>query len=88
MQLLDLAPEIQQRLANLKDPGAIWHFGYRPMGDLARLPFEQQRVQFAAMVAEFESRRHTRAAGRVVQFSDIRHDVQQKRSRGPGPRLG
>lgn len=88
MQLLDLAPEIQQCLAKLKDTGAIWHFGYRPMGDLARLPFEQQRVQFAAMVAEFESRRHTRAAGRVVPFSDIGHDVQQKRSRGPGPRLG
>jgi DNA invertase Pin-like site-specific DNA recombinase len=89
MLLLDLAPEIQQHLAALKTSGAIWHFGYRPMGNIARLSFEEQRAKFSAMVTQYESRRQ-RANSRqgIVSFSEIADAVQPKRRKGVGPSIG
>lgn len=89
MLLLDLAPEIQQHLASLTTPGAIWHFGYRPMGNIARLSFEEQRVQFSAMVAQYESRQQ-RANSRqgIVSLREFGNEVQPKRRKGVGPSIG
>jgi len=56
MRLLDLAPEIQSYLASLKTAGAVWHFGYKPMGAIASLSFEEQRVNFAKMVAQYSAK--------------------------------
>jgi hypothetical protein len=55
MRLLTLAPEIQAYLTKLETRHAIWRFGYRPMGTLAQLPIEEQRVKFASMVADFDA---------------------------------
>lgn len=54
MKLVDLAPDIQEHLASLKSSSAIWHFGYKPMGKLAGLPFDKQRALFGQMRAEYE----------------------------------
>jgi len=54
MKLVKLAPDIQEHLAELNSPSAIWHFGYKPMGKLAGLPFDQQQAVFAQMRADFE----------------------------------
>ncbi len=63
MKLVELAPDIQAHLAALKSASAIWHFGYKPMGKLAALPFDQQRAEFLQMREAFErveQRNHTR----------------------------
>ena len=57
MKLLDLAPEIQRALAAMRNPGEVWHFGYRPMERLGQLPVGEQLAKFSAMVAEYESLR-------------------------------
>jgi len=63
MKLVELAPDIQAHLASLKSASAVWHFGYKPVGRLATLPFNQQRAAFAQMRADFEQqeqRNHAR----------------------------
>jgi DNA invertase Pin-like site-specific DNA recombinase len=55
LKLVELDPGIQAYIASLKSAGAIWHFGYMPMGKLAELPFEQQRAAFGKMRTEYES---------------------------------
>jgi DNA invertase Pin-like site-specific DNA recombinase len=55
LKLIELDPGIQTYLARLKSTNAIWYFGYRPMGKLAGLPFEQQRAAFAKMRGDFEA---------------------------------
>jgi DNA invertase Pin-like site-specific DNA recombinase len=54
LKLIELDPGIQAYLASLKSAGAIWHFGYMPMGKLAELPFGQQRAVFGKMRADYE----------------------------------
>jgi len=54
LKLIELAPDIQAYLASLKSASAVWHFGYKPVGNLAKLPFDEQRAAFAKMRADFE----------------------------------
>ena len=57
MQLLNLSPDIQRILASMKTNSEVWHFGYRPMGELARLPFAEQHAKFSAMMRKYDARR-------------------------------
>jgi hypothetical protein len=46
LKLLNLAPEIQDYLRELKDPDAVRHFSLRKMRRLTELQPEKQTVQF------------------------------------------
>lgn len=56
MKLLDLDPDIQRALGSMNTASAVWYFGYRPMGKLARLTFAEQRNQFGSMLAEYNGK--------------------------------
>ena len=62
MKLIELAPDIQAYLASLTTANAVWHFGYKPIGKLAELPFNQQRAAFAKLRAEYEQQQQTNRA--------------------------
>ena len=66
MRLVELAPDIQAYLASLTSPNAVWHFGYKPVGQLAHLPFEEQRTAFAKMRADYEALERRRNLGKKV----------------------
>lgn len=53
LKLLDLAPDIQTKLASMKLANEVLFFGYKPMGKLAALKFADQRRAFGSMQDEF-----------------------------------
>lgn len=53
LKLLNLAPEIQDHLRELKDPDAVRHFSLRKMRRLAEQPIETQTAQFKKLRLNF-----------------------------------
>jgi DNA invertase Pin-like site-specific DNA recombinase len=56
LKLVELAPEIQDYLASLRTPSALWHFNIRTLGNLSNLPVDKQRLGFAKIRAMFDTR--------------------------------
>jgi hypothetical protein len=63
LKMVELAPDIQAYLASLTTANAVWHFGYRPLGALAQLPFDEQKARFAKLRMDYEALQ-VRRAGR------------------------
>lgn len=57
MKLLNLAPEIQEFLAQQKTPSALWYFNIKTLGAIADLAFDKQRIEFGRIAARYEKRR-------------------------------
>jgi DNA invertase Pin-like site-specific DNA recombinase len=53
LKLLNLAPEIQEYLRELKDPDAVRHFSLRKMRRLSELPLDNQTTQFKRLRQSF-----------------------------------
>lgn len=56
LRLAELAPEIQDYLAVLKTPSALWHFNIKVLGNLADRPTEKQHEIFAKIRTRFDAR--------------------------------
>lgn len=56
LKLMQLAPEIQEYLATLRTPSALWYFNIKALGKMADFPLEKQRVEFAKLSARFDER--------------------------------
>lgn len=56
LKLMQLAPEIQEYLAALRTPSALWYFNIKALGRMADFPLEKQRVEFAKLSARFDER--------------------------------
>jgi hypothetical protein len=56
LKLVGLAPNIQDYLASLKSPSALWHFNIKVLGNLAELPKAKQYEIFAKICARFNAR--------------------------------
>ena len=70
LKLVELAPEIQDYLAALKTPSALWHFNIKALGNLADLPGEKQRAIFAKICARFDARnRQMQSSAKTVQMA-------------------
>ena len=61
LKMVELAPDIQAYLSSLTTANAVWHFGYRPLGALAQLPFDEQRARFAKLRMDYEALQIRRA---------------------------
>jgi hypothetical protein len=83
LKLIELAPDIQDYLAALKTPSALWHFNIKRLGNLADLPHDKQRAIFAKICARFDARSgQLHATVKTVQMAP-----SAKPSWRSGPRL-
>ena len=56
LKLLQLAREIQEYLATLRTPSALWYFNIKTLGGIADLPLDKQRVAFMRISARYDER--------------------------------
>ncbi len=70
LKLTELVSDIQDYLAALNTPSALWHFNIKTLGNLADLPGEKQRAIFAKICARFDARsRQHQSASRTFQMA-------------------